>query len=296
MYVTTVSNEAWCLPSQHVSGNFILAGEIAVPFVYRVQTIRDGKTYCTRAVNVTQSEGKGICFTCICSFKTAEPSHVDSQERLDLWQHYSPVLQGRTPYDFQEVPGMDLPFYWQRRKETGENDKFPGLQCRKVDMTKYNRDRHPIDRRQLIFYRTIGDMPSDPNLHLAAHLYSSDRNSLYIVSNNFGLGDYWTQMSSLCHTVIFHSPMDALMFRPSPGKQSGLKDPNGRWFAFEGSGNRLGSGRAVFNCRLWNDDGTHVATAIQDGLLRFTKRIDASPEERQELIRIQRGWRERSKL
>ncbi|KAF2166864.1 hypothetical protein M409DRAFT_66413 [Zasmidium cellare ATCC 36951] len=280
----------------HVSGNFILAGELAVPFVYRVQSIRNGKSYCTRAVNVTQSEGNGICFTCICSFKTAEPSHVEAQRELDIWREYAVVLKDRLPHDFQEVPGMDLPFYWQRRKETGENDKFPGLQCHKVDMSRYNKDKHPIDRRQLIFYRTIGDMPADPNLHLAAHLYSSDRNSLYIVANNYGVGDYWTQMSSLCHTVIFHSPMEALLFKPSSGQQSELNDPTGRWFAFEGGGDRMGSGRAVFNCRLWNNEGIHVATAVQDGLLRFTKRIDASPEEEQEIERIMRGWGPRSKL
>lgn len=247
-------------------------------------------------MNVTQSEGKGICFTCICSFKTAEPSHVEAQDQVDLWKKYSAVLKGRKPLDFQEVPGMDLPFYWKRQKETGLNDKCPGLQCQKVDMTNYNKDRHPLDRRQLIFYRTIGDMPLEPNLHLAAHLYASDRNSLYIVANNFGIGDYWTQMSSLCHTVMFHSPMEALAFGPSPGKQSELHDPAGRWFAFEGSGSRLGSGRAVFNCGLWNCNGTHVATVLQDGLLRVTKSIDATTEEKQEIERIKQRWGKRSRL
>lgn len=247
-------------------------------------------------MNVTQSEGKGICFTCICSFKTAEPSHVESQDQVNLWQQYKSVLDGRKPLDFPEVPGMDLPFYWERRKKTGENDKFPGLQCQKVDMTKYNRDRHPLDRRQLIFYRTIGDMPLEPNLHLAAHLYASDRNSLYIVANNFDLGDYWTQMSSLCHTVIFHSPLEALMFGASGASQSELHDLTGDWFAFEGSGSRLGIGRAVFNCRLWNSRGIHVATALQDGLLRLTKRIDATTEEKQEIERTKQRWIHRSKL
>jgi hypothetical protein len=31
-------------------------------------------------------------------------------------------------------------------------------------------------RRQLIFYRPIGDMLDDPNMHLCAHLYATDRN------------------------------------------------------------------------------------------------------------------------
>ncbi|GIZ39716.1 hypothetical protein CKM354_000308900 [Cercospora kikuchii] len=256
----------------NVSGNFILAGELNVPFVYKVHTIRNGRSYCTRIVNVTQSQGKGICFTCIVSFKTPEHVQVESQEQVDLWQTYKTVLKDKRPSDFPEVPSMDLPFYWKRREETGYNDKFPGLECRKVDMSAFNKDKHPLDRRQLIFYRTIGDMPSDENMHLCAHLFASDRNSLYIVANHFGLGDYFTSMSSLVHTVIMHSPPPATLFgsKTSPGHQrSPLDDKSGRWFCMESWGSRVSSGRAVYNCRIWNSKGEHIATAMQDGLIRY---------------------------
>lgn len=56
---------------------------------------------------------------------------------------------------------------------------------RKVDMTAYNRPRETLDRRQLQYYKVIGDMPpieEDPNLHAIAHLYASDRNGLFPVS------------------------------------------------------------------------------------------------------------------
>ncbi|TKA28527.1 hypothetical protein B0A54_16523 [Friedmanniomyces endolithicus] len=173
----------------NVTGNFLLPGSVTTKFTYRVYVIRDGRSYATRIVNVTQAQGKGICFTCTCLFKVPETSPLDAQEKVDLWSKYEDVLGGNKPSDFEECPGMDVPWYWRRRRETGLNDAFPGLTARKVDMQRYNESRHPLDRRQLILYRTLGNLPNDPNMHLCAHLYASDRNSLYIVANHLDIGD-----------------------------------------------------------------------------------------------------------
>ncbi|CZT19127.1 uncharacterized protein RCC_04973 [Ramularia collo-cygni] len=274
-----------------VSGNFILAGELNVPFVYKVHIIRDGRSYCTRIVNVTQSQGKGIMFTCICSFKTPEHKQVDSQEDVDIAKKYGSVLDGKKPLDFPEVPAMDLPFYWKRMAETGINDPFPGLECRKVDMSEYNKDRHPLDRRQLILYRTIGEMPNDPNMHLCAHVYASDRNSLYIVANHFELGDYFSSMSSLAHTMIFHSPVEAYRFGTS-GKRGLLHDETGRWFCLEISGSRMGGGRAVHNCRIWNSEDEHVVTTMQDGLIRYAVNPQTPTDDELKVLEFtKRRWK-----
>lgn len=96
---------------QNVTGWFTLAGLTNVPFVYSVKTIRDGRSYCTRIVHVTQAEGKGICFTCTCSFKLPEDSPLDVQEEIDLDSQYSIVLKGQQPTDFEHTPGMDVPWY-----------------------------------------------------------------------------------------------------------------------------------------------------------------------------------------
>jgi len=96
---------------QNVTGFFILAGLVNVPFVYNVKTIRDGRSYCTRIVNVTQAEGKGICFTCTCSFKREEESPLDVQEKIDLWEKYAVVLKGTKEEDWKEAPGMDVSWY-----------------------------------------------------------------------------------------------------------------------------------------------------------------------------------------
>ncbi|CAK3768589.1 Hypothetical predicted protein [Lecanosticta acicola] len=279
----------------NVSGNFILAGQLTVPFVYNVDIVRNGRSYCTRIVSVTQSEGKGVCFTCICSFKTPEPLQVESQQDMDLWKEYGAMLGGKKPEDFPECPGMDVPFYWKQRAQTGVNDEFPGLECRRVDMERYNESKHPLDRKQLIFYRTIGSMPDDPNMHLCAHLYASDRNSLYNVANAFDLGDRFTQMSSLVHTVVFHSPAKQLAFGPGSGRSP--SDSNGgRWFCMEAYASRIGSGRALYQCRIWNPEGINVTTAMQDGLIRFIDGGKASKEEEDEFADVQKHWKRQEKL
>lgn len=51
-------------------------------------------------------------------------------------------------------------------------------------MDAHNKDRPPLERRNLKYYSVIGAMPSvreDPNMHACAHLYASDRNSLFVM-------------------------------------------------------------------------------------------------------------------
>lgn len=216
-------------------------------------------------MNVTQAEGKGICFTCTCSFKTDETSTLDVQEHVDIWDRYKAVLAGKSPEEFPEAPGMDVPFYREMlEKEPHRNEKFPGLQNHKVDMNPYNQDRAPLGRRQLIFYRPIGELPDEPNLHMCAHLYASDRNSLYIVANHLEVGDAYSQMGSLAHTVIFHAPNEQLKFRSAEA----FDGPQGNWYVKEDWTTRVSVGRAMYHSHVWSPDGTHIATLMQDGMLR----------------------------
>jgi acyl-CoA thioesterase II len=254
--------------SQGVTGFFILGGLIDVPFVYKVHNIRDGRSYCTRIVNVTQAREKGICFTCTCSFKIDETSTLDSQRSVDLWQTYSSVLKDKTPEDFPEAPGMDVPWYWKALEEGHPNDKFPGLKTLKANMKAFNESRRPLDRRQLIFYRTIGDLPNDANFHMCAHLYASDRNSLFIVANHLEVGGSYSQIGSLAHTVTFHAPVEHLLFRAA---EESTGNPQGNWFCKEDWTERASVGRGIFHSRGWAPDGTHVMSVMQDGMIRVGK-------------------------
>lgn len=84
-------------------------GLVELPFVYSVRTIRDGGSYCIRAVDVTQDETKGICFTCTCSFKTEDWNPLELQERVNLQKQYASVLEGKRIEDHPEAAGTEMP-------------------------------------------------------------------------------------------------------------------------------------------------------------------------------------------
>ncbi|KAF2147894.1 Thioesterase/thiol ester dehydrase-isomerase [Myriangium duriaei CBS 260.36] len=276
----------------NVTGWFILAGLTNVPFVYTVELIRNGKSYCTRIVNVTQADGQGICFTCTCSFKRAEDSPMDVQDTIDLWDEYAVVLKGTKEQDWPEAPGVDVPLYWKRMRETGINDAFPGLDRRKVEMGPYNDMRHPLSRRQLLFYRISGSLPADadPNLHACAHLYASDINSLYIVANHLDVGDKFTQAASISHTVVFHVPDHELLMQ-TPGENA--KGGNeALWYCKEDWTSRAADGRGMHHGRLVGPGGRHVATTWQEGMVRLGK--EATKEK--EFVRFDKPGAERPRV
>jgi acyl-CoA thioesterase len=248
-------------------------------------------------VNVSQREGKGYMFSCICSFKTAEAETLDVQaDSGDLWEKHMLANKNRkngehdnnnnnnkkNVGEMEEAPGYDVPWYRREMEQQGSkaNDVFPGLWTRQADLTRYNAGRHPLDKRQLVFYRTIGTLPpvdADPNLHLVAHLYASDRNSLFHVANAVGLGEDYSVMGSLVHQVIFHSGVEDLKF----GRDEG--DAESEWFVKEDSVTRYVAGRGLFYSRVWNSRGKHVLSVTQDGMVRI--RADAKVEE------IEKSWR-----
>ncbi len=205
-------------PSQNVTGLFILPGLLDIPFRYSIQRIRDGGNYCTRSVTVTQTPSAPtssnptsdppICFTSLISFKRDEPSPYSHQAQVDLSKKYIDALWGKSPADHPVAPSADSSAF----PITDAKDNFPGLDIRKVNMTPYNSNqppdappKDPIDYRQLQYYQVSGRIPrEDVNLHACAHLYASDRNSMFLVTNALGIGNGFGRMASLSHTVVFH--------------------------------------------------------------------------------------------
>ncbi|TKA71387.1 hypothetical protein B0A55_04023 [Friedmanniomyces simplex] len=255
---------------KNVTGWFLLPGKANERFVYNVRIIRNGG-YSTRGVDVVQESDPGVCFTCICSFKKPEkkstPS-MDVRQQLDLRSEFSVVLENMQPHEHEEMPGVDAPWYWEFSKRNGGyTDPFPGLHLHKADMDSYNASKAPtgLDHRNLKYYSIRGGMPSvddDPNMHLCAHLYASDRNSLFVISNHLGIGNDYSQMGSLSHTVILHGTAEELdMIDRETGKA--------RWFCQEAWTGGARQGRGTHQSRMWGDDGLHIATSLQDGMVRL---------------------------
>ena len=254
-------------------------------------------------------------FTCTCSFKREEGSPVDVQDQVNLKQMYWDALEGKEnePMEHPAAPSTDaLKFKEDYLPAHPEHfNPIAGLHLRKVDMSKYNAPRIAIDRRQLTFYTLRGSLPlptapyppvspsmgktsvtREANMHACAHLYASDRNSLFIIPNHLDRARDYTRMASLSHTVIFHVGIKDLTMPPEPrinhpdadptlwedgslplcnleAHEKGDKDGR-KWFVQESWMTRASGGRALHTSRMWDyATGVHIATTIQDGLIRF---------------------------
>jgi hypothetical protein len=179
---------------------------------------------------------------------------------------------------------VDAPWY---RALVGNFDDFEET-YQAVEMHIVTSDTLPLDdlsqRRTCHFYRAIGPLQLSPeltkgldedgirslnvNLHACAHMYASDRNSLFHISNLHDSSSFIKRIASISHAVIFHGQPEDLLFTTDAG---GAEQ---RWFMQEVWSDWTGNGRALHQSRLWQWDektGTKelVGTTIQDGLLRL---------------------------
>lgn len=87
------------------------------------------------------------------------------------------------------------------------------------------------------------------------------------------MGNNFSAMASLSHTVIFHTNVDDM----SMDKGSGEGDSQSHWFVQELQVDRIGSGRATVSGRIWREDGLHVLSHYQDGLCKM--RLDDEDDD-----------------
>jgi len=124
----------------------------------------------------------------------------------------------------------------------------------------------PLDRHNLYIFSTIysEDSPVDPNLDACAHLYHSDRESIWSILRQYELLDILDAASSLSHTVIFHAgAADRLSFKGKDGKR--------RWFYQETWSKRMSDARSLHEGRIYDASGYHIASTMQDGAIKLKK-------------------------
>jgi acyl-CoA thioesterase len=118
--------------------------------------------------------------------------------------------------------------------------------------------------RQLCFYRILKDVDdnsdeNDLNLNACFHIFTSDRNSLFLIQRALGYQDRKASMGSLAHTVILHASAAQLKPTDSSGRP--------KWFVQEAWTPASGDNRGTHESRLWDyESGLVLATTMQDGM------------------------------
>ena len=220
-------------------GYFVRPGDSAEPIHYEVENIRDGHSFSVRR-SVARQHGRTIFFM--------SASFHGAQNGLD---HHAP---GPTVPPPDEVPTMS-------DRLAGYPDRL-GIWARvprPIDVRYVGEPgwvapgNRPADPHQRVWMRFDGKLPDDPLLHACAITYASDLTLLDAVLSThgevWGPGGYIG--ASLDHALWLHRPFRA-----------------DEWFLYDCHSPSASGGRGLASGRMYTADGRHVASAVQEGLLR----------------------------
>ena len=226
---------------------FLRPGRVDMPIVYEVDRIRDGKSFTTRRVVAIQN-GKPI-FNLSASFQILEAGyeHSDSMpdvkgpdgilSEMELVQRIADTL----PPAVRKVAMGDRP-----------------LEIRPIHPQNPLKPRKETPRRNA-WYRAIHALPDDPQLHRSLLAYASD--FTFLSTSMYPHGVSWMtpgmQVASLDHAMWFHRP-----FRMD------------QWLLYTVESPSASGARGLVRGQFYTQEGTLVASTIQEGLIRDRKLDD----------------------
>lgn len=221
-------------------GYFVRPGDPGRPIVYSVENVRDGRSFSVRRTTAIQ-HGEPIFFMS-ASFHRAEDG-LDHQTEMPA-----------------DVPGPDeVPTMAQRMARYPERLGIWQHTPQSVDVRYVGEpgwvasgDR-PAQVQQRVWMRIAGTLPDDPLLHACALTYASDLTLLDSVLSWHGevWGPEGFAGASLDHALWLHRPFRA-----------------DQWFLYDCSSPSASGGRGLATGRIFAATGQHVATVVQEGLLR----------------------------
>jgi acyl-CoA thioesterase-2 len=239
--------EAWAPHSLH--GYFILPGDTALPILYEVEALRDGKSFATRRCNALQN-GRAI-FSLIASFQKDEPG-------LD---HQLPMPDVARPENLPTVAEVATRYGHLLPAEIRDafDVNLHPIDIRFVDLSRFI-DRTPRPPVQYIWLRVVGPLPDDLAIHRALLAYMSDLTSLdtALVAHGRTVFDADLQIASLDHALWFHRP-----FRADD------------WLLFAQDSPASSGGRGLTRGLIYARDGRLVASVAQEGLIRQRSQKEA---------------------
>ena len=223
-------------------GYFLRAGDTTIPILYKVDRIRDGKSFTTRRVVAVQ-RGQAI-FTMSISFQIDERglSHQ---------------------FDMPKVPAPDsLPTEDELRREQAKSwpkefqESFSGssaIQVKPVDPVDLLNPK-PTQAVQRCWMRCGEPLPDDPRIHQCVLAYLSDWSLLDTASRPHGVSFMQenVQVASLDHAMWFHRSFRA-----------------DEWLLYDQDSPSASGARGFNRGLIYNQTGKLVASTTQEGLLRI---------------------------
>lgn len=225
-------------PIHSLHAYFVRPGDDTRPIRFTVEIMRDGRSFSTRRVRASQ--GGSTLLSMIASFQEGAPGldHADPMPSAP-----EPETLPTTLEVFEGVTHRAAIFHatsrpFDIRHVEGNIGLCPGRQR---------------SNRQKVWLRALAPLPDDPLIQAAALAYASDYVMLEPVLRRHGMAwsDPRLSGASLDHAMWFHRP----------GR---LED----WTLFTQFSPSASGGRGLGATRIFAADGTMIASAAQEGMLR----------------------------
>jgi acyl-CoA thioesterase II len=227
-------------PVHSLHGYFVRPGDPDVPIRYAVENIRDGRSFSVRRC-VAQQHDRTIFFM--------SASFHRQEEGLD---HHAPAPR-------EVPPPEELPTMADRLARFPERSDVWAALPRPIDVRYVGEPgwvrpgERPPEVHQRAWMRIDGKLPDDPLLHACLLAYASD---LTLLDSVLAVhGEVWgpggVVGASLDHALWFHRPFRA-----------------DEWFLYDCWSPSASSARGLATGRMLTRDGRHIASAVQEGLLR----------------------------
>lgn len=223
-------------------GYFLRAGDTSIPILYKVDRLRDGRSFSTRRV-VAMQNGAAI-FAMSISFQVPEQG----------LSHQLPMPDAPDPEslpDEEELRAAQAADWPEEMSAMFERSS--AIQMRYVDPLDL---MHPqaAEPQQMCWMRSRQSLPDDPRLHQCVLAYLSDWSLLDTATRPHAVSYLQdnVQMASLDHAMWFHRPFCA-----------------DEWLLYVQDSPAAAGGRGFNRGLIYNQAGELVASATQEGLMRL---------------------------
>jgi acyl-CoA thioesterase-2 len=229
-------------PVHSLHAYFILAGDPRTPITYRVERVRDGKSFTTRRCVGTQHDR--AIFSLEASFQIEEqglehafpapraPDPEGLPTKSAIAERFTAFLPPSAPALLAQTSGLDI---------------------RVVDPASYFSTELKAAAQQFIWFRVTGSLPDDQATHSAILAYLSDMTLLNtaLIEHGRSIFDTRLQVASLDHALWIHRPFRA-----------------DEWLLYVQDSPAAAGARALTRGLLYTQDGRLIASVAQEGLIR----------------------------
>lgn len=221
-------------------GYFLRAGDISKPVDYLVEVLRDGRSFSQRRVLASQSGTPILVVT--TSFQVPDAG-IEHQE----------------PLTFDAPDPEDVPTAASLLKDAPELaqlafDGYRAFDIRHIPSPVYLSVEGERTSHQAVWLKTLGPLDGDQALHRAALAYASDYTILEPIMRRHGIS--WVhpglRSASLDHAMWFH-------------RDARVDD----WLLYVQMSPSAQGGRGLAMGRIFQRDGTLVASVAQEGMVRI---------------------------